>query len=125
MQAHEARTRAAGRSRGPEQGRGEGQAAPPGAVWRLDLLASFVAVASAGSFTAAAGRLYVTPSGLSRRIAALEASMGRRLFVRTTRRVRLSEHGVALLPVAEKLLAEAAAAAGLPEQRRPDQRPPR
>lgn len=42
----------------------------------LDLLALFVAVADAGSFTAAARRLGMPKSSVSRGIARLEAALG-------------------------------------------------
>ena len=65
---------------------------------RLIGLDVFVAVADLGSFTAAAGRLSLTSSAVSKSIARLEARMGVRLFERTTRRLSLSEAGV-VLPV--------------------------
>lgn len=63
----------------------------------LDGLASFVAVADAGSFTIAAGRVGVPRSSLSRHIAALEQALGERLIHRTTRRMSLSAAGLELL----------------------------
>jgi DNA-binding transcriptional LysR family regulator len=62
----------------------------------LDLLAQFVAVAEAGSFTAAARRLGVPKSTTSRAVAALEGRMGVQLLHRTTRHVALSSAGAAL-----------------------------
>ncbi len=53
----------------------------------------FVEVASAGGFRAAAERLGMANSTLSRRIADLERDIGLRLFNRTTRRVELTEAG--------------------------------
>lgn len=46
---------------------------------------TFLAVASAGSLSAAARQLNVAPMQVSRRIAALEEELGVRLFHRTTR----------------------------------------
>ncbi|HEX2661144.1 MAG TPA: LysR substrate-binding domain-containing protein [Polyangia bacterium] len=63
----------------------------------LDGLASFVAVADAGSFTIAATRAAVPRSSLSRHIAALEQALGERLIHRTTRRMSLSPAGLELL----------------------------
>jgi DNA-binding transcriptional LysR family regulator len=53
-------------------------------------VALFVEVARAGSFRNAAARLELPASTLSRRIAALEARLGVRLFLRTTRNVTLA-----------------------------------
>ena len=53
----------------------------------------FCLAAELGSFTAAAQAAGVTPAAVSRSLARLEARLGVRLFVRSTRRVRLSEAG--------------------------------
>lgn len=53
----------------------------------------FCAAAEHGSFTAAARALGVTPAAVSRSVARLEARLGARLFVRTTRHVGLTEAG--------------------------------
>jgi DNA-binding transcriptional LysR family regulator len=60
---------------------------------RLTALESFAAVARRLSFVAASDELGVSASALSRRIAQLEASLGTRLFQRTTRKVSLTEAG--------------------------------
>lgn len=54
---------------------------------------AFLAVADFGGFGAAGRELGVTQSTISRRIAALEARIGRTLVQRTTRRVSLTEAG--------------------------------
>lgn len=54
---------------------------------------AFLAVADRGGFGAAARELGVTQSTVSRRIAALEERVGRRLVERTTRRVALTDDG--------------------------------
>ncbi len=64
---------------------------------RLTALESFTAVAHRLSFVAASDELGVSASALSRRIAQLEASLGTRLFHRTTRKVSLTEAGVVYL----------------------------
>jgi len=56
-------------------------------------LSEFLAVAEHGSFRAAAAELGVTPAAVSLSIKALEARLGAPLFVRTTRRVALTEAG--------------------------------
>ena len=62
----------------------------------IALLPPFVAVAELASFSAAAKRLRVDRSSISRSIARLEALVGAPLIHRTTRRVALSEAGKAL-----------------------------
>ncbi len=59
----------------------------------LDLIPAFLAVAELGSFSAAAARLGVEKSSVSRAIARLEHAVGDRLFLRTTRRVALTDAG--------------------------------
>jgi DNA-binding transcriptional LysR family regulator len=63
----------------------------------------FAAVAEELSFTAAAARLNVAQPWLSSRIRQLEQQLGYALFVRTTRRVELTEQGKALLPRAQEI----------------------
>jgi DNA-binding transcriptional LysR family regulator len=60
------------------------------------LLATFVEVADGASFSAAARVLGSTTATVSRSVAKLEASVGSRLFHRTTRRVSLTTAGTAL-----------------------------
>jgi len=60
------------------------------------LLATFVEVADAASFSGAARILGTTTATVSRSIAKLEESVGSRLFHRTTRRVSLTTAGAAL-----------------------------
>jgi DNA-binding transcriptional LysR family regulator len=55
----------------------------------------FCAAVEAGSFTAAAHQLGLTPAAVSRSIAQHELSLGVRLFRRTTRRVSLTDEGQA------------------------------
>jgi DNA-binding transcriptional LysR family regulator len=59
----------------------------------LGNLLSFVRSAEAGSFSAAARRLGLTPAAVSRNIAQLEANLGVRLFQRSTRKLTLTEAG--------------------------------
>ncbi|MFF5923765.1 LysR family transcriptional regulator [Streptomyces flavochromogenes] len=73
-------------------------------------LQHFVAVAEARHFTRAAERLMVSQSGLSASIRALERDLRAPLFVRSTRRVTLTEAGRALLAEAERILAQVRAA---------------
>ncbi|GAA4164058.1 LysR family transcriptional regulator [Gryllotalpicola daejeonensis] len=64
----------------------------------------FAAVARRGSFSAGAAECGIPQPVASRRIAALEARWGDRLFDRTTRQVGLTEFGKAMLPVAARLV---------------------
>lgn len=63
----------------------------------LALLPAFRTVATTGGFTAAAGRLGVSPSAVSQSVRQLETLLGVRLFDRTSRNVRLTEAGLRLL----------------------------
>ncbi|MEV0335072.1 LysR family transcriptional regulator [Nocardia sp. NPDC050717] len=67
----------------------------------------FLAVARAGSFTAAAREVHIVQSALSASVRRLERELGAPLFERTTRRLRLTEAGQTFLPRAQRLLADA------------------
>jgi DNA-binding transcriptional LysR family regulator len=60
-------------------------------------LISAVHAADAGSFTAAAKALNLTPAAVSKNVAALEALLQVRLFNRTTRQLSLTEEGKAFI----------------------------
>ena len=62
------------------------------------------AVASTGSFTAAAAHCCVTQPTLSNGIAQLEGELGERLFVRSTRKVALTLFGTHVLPYINEVL---------------------
>ena len=63
----------------------------------LDQMRAFVAIAEAGSFRAAAGRLSRVQSAISHAIGNLEAQLGVTLFDRSGRRPTLTPEGQALL----------------------------
>jgi DNA-binding transcriptional LysR family regulator len=77
---------------------------------RLKQIESFVAVAQKGTLTAAAAAEGVAPAVVSRRLDGLEARLGVKLLVRTTRRVTLTHEGSAFLEDCQRLLADWASA---------------
>jgi DNA-binding transcriptional LysR family regulator len=70
----------------------------------LDQLRTFVAIAEARSFRAAAGRLFRVQSAVSQAIANLETELGIRLFDRSGYRPALTPEGQALLADARAIL---------------------
>ena len=75
---------------------------------RLKHIETFVAVATRGSLTAAAMAENATPVVVGRRVDALEAHLGVKLLVRTTRRITLTHEGSAFLEDCQRLLADLA-----------------
>jgi DNA-binding transcriptional LysR family regulator len=67
-------------------------------------LRCFVSAAKLLNFRAAAKVVALTPAAFGQRIKQLEEQLGAPLFKRTTRSVRLTEAGLAMLPHAEKCL---------------------
>jgi DNA-binding transcriptional LysR family regulator len=59
----------------------------------LNRIATFVRVVEAGNFTAAAARLHLPTSSVSRSVAKLEKELGLVLLERTTRRISLTDAG--------------------------------
>lgn len=76
----------------------------------LHQLEYFVAVAEERNFTRAANRVHVAQPGVSAQIRRLERELGQDLFDRSTRSVRLTEVGAAMLPYARAALAAVAGA---------------
>lgn len=74
------------------------------------LLATFVAVADAGTVSEAAHRLALAQSAVSRQLQRLQRDVGLPLFTRSGVRLVLSAAGQAFLPVARRVLAEHRAA---------------
>jgi len=60
---------------------------------QLGSIELFCLAAETGSFTAAANEAGITPAAVSRSVARLEERLGVRLFVRTTRQMRLTDDG--------------------------------
>lgn len=73
---------------------------------RLKGIDVFVSVAERGSFVAAAERLNLTSSAVSKSIARLEARLHTRLFERTTRRLALTDAGTLFYQTCLRVLAD-------------------
>jgi len=71
---------------------------------RFKQIETFVAVATRGSLSAAAQAEGIAPAVVGRRIDALEARLGVKLLVRTTRRVTLTFEGNAFLEDCQRVL---------------------
>lgn len=72
---------------------------------KLEHVKTFVMVADELHFGRAAARLHLAQPAVSQHIKLLEAHLGVQLFDRSTRSVRLSEHGLAFYEPARELLA--------------------
>jgi DNA-binding transcriptional LysR family regulator len=77
----------------------------------------FARVVDEGSFSRAAERLGLPKSTVSRRIAALEAHLGERLLLRTTRRLTVTDFGRAVLAHAHHVAEDVEAADSLAQHR--------
>src|SRR5256885_8620030 len=73
---------------------------------RIDAMAAFVAVADLQGFAPAARKLGLSPSNVTRLIAALEDRLGARLLQRTTRSVTLTDVGARYLERARRILSD-------------------
>ena len=67
---------------------------------------TFICAAEQGSFTAAARKLGMSASAITKMISRLEDDLSVRLFNRTTRKLALSEQGQAFFEQAQKIMAE-------------------
>jgi DNA-binding transcriptional LysR family regulator len=77
----------------------------PRSVDRIELMQTFVRIVQAGSLSAAAAQMRTTQPTISRRLQALERSLGLRLLQRTTHDMRLTEDGERCFVRAKELLA--------------------
>ena len=73
---------------------------------RIDAMQAFVAVADLKGFAPAARKLGLSPSGVTRLIAALEDRLGARLLQRTTRSLTLTDVGARYLERVRRILAD-------------------
>ena len=73
---------------------------------RFQEMQTFVRVVEAGSLTAAADRLNIAKSAVSRRLAELESRLGVQLLNRSTRRLNLTESGRHYYERCQRILAE-------------------
>src|ERR1700722_10173893 len=85
---------------------------------RIDAMQAFVAVADLRGFAPAARKLGVSPSGVTRLVAALEDHLGARLLQRTTRSVTLTDVGARYLVRARRILADVEEAEGSTQDER-------
>src|SRR5215470_1792931 len=85
---------------------------------RLDAMHAFVTVADLQGFAPAARKLGLSPSAVTRLIAALEDRIGARLLQRTTRSVALTDAGARYLERARRILADVEEAEGAAEGER-------
>ena len=85
-------------------------------VLSIRQLRYFVEIADSGSFSAAAERLFVAQSALSRQIKDMETQLQTPLFERTARQPRLTAAGEAFLPRARNLLHELTKASDMATQ---------
>jgi len=79
-------------------------ATPGGFGGRIDLIHTFVRIVEAGSLSAAAQQMETTQPTISRRLKALEQSLGVRLLQRSTHRMRLTEDGERCFQRARELI---------------------
>ena len=73
---------------------------------KFEDIQAFVAVVDAGSFTAAAERLNIAKSAVSRRVSALEERLGVQLLRRTTRVLNLTDTGKSFYEHGTRILAD-------------------
>jgi DNA-binding transcriptional LysR family regulator len=87
-------------------------------VLKLESLLTFVATAEAGSISEAARRLQISKSVASERLAELERNIGATLMRRSTRKLMLTEDGIAFLERAKRIVREVTEATAEVSERR-------
>ena len=73
---------------------------------RLEAMSLLIDVVESGSFSAAARRLGMPLTTVSRKVSDLETLLGATLLVRTTRKLTLTEAGAAYLAAARRIINE-------------------
>lgn len=73
---------------------------------KFHLISVFEAVASSENFSAGARKLGISPPAATRAVNALEMQLGVKLFIRTTRFVRLTDVGVRYLESVQRIMAD-------------------
>src|SRR5215510_9666079 len=76
------------------------------AMDRLEAMSIVLAVAEAGSLSAAARRLNTPPATASRKITELEEHLGAKLFDRSARKLTLTDSGLAYVEALKRILAD-------------------
>lgn len=71
---------------------------------RLEAMAILLQVAAKGSFSAAARTMRIPVTTVTRKISDLEALIGTKLLIRTTRRVELTDAGVSYVSAAREII---------------------
>src|SRR5579863_7131241 len=74
------------------------------AMDRLEAMAVFAEVMDRGSFSAAARTLRMPVTTVSRKVSDLEAVVGAKLLVRTTRKISLTDAGINYLAAARQII---------------------
>jgi len=85
---------------------------------KLDALQTFVATAEGGSISEAARRLQISKSVASERLAELERNVGTTLLHRSTRKLTLTEDGIAFLARSKRIMREVSEARAEISERR-------
>jgi DNA-binding transcriptional LysR family regulator len=70
----------------------------------IDYFREFVVLADTGNYLAAADKLYLTQSTLTRHIQTFEKELGVQVFDRTTRKITLNDYGQLMLPYAREIM---------------------
>jgi DNA-binding transcriptional LysR family regulator len=81
-----------------------------GLMDRIESMSVFVAVASAGSFSGASRQLRMPLPTVSRRVSDLESHLNAKLFVRSTRKLALTDAGQSYLLACQRILEQIAEA---------------